>query len=315
MRNCGVLKIRSIPVIPHFHVFILFSLSKRAMFKRILDQVWAFDVEWIPDPASGRVLYKLPETASDEEVIRVMWEKGGATRDDPMPYIKTVLCRVVSISTVVRTVKKDEGTKLHLLSLPRDIGDTEQTAEANILKTFLDAIGRSKPQLVGFNSISADLKILIQRAVANGIRSPEFCTRPDKPWEGPDYFARGSEWNIDLMEIVGGWGKSTPSLNEMVTVCGIPGKIRHAGHEVAPLWLDGELDKIIAYNEFDALATYLLWLRLAHFGGLLSPEQFEVEQLLLQDMLQGESEKAHRAHLKDFLMEWEKLRPENHKRT
>jgi len=31
--------------------------------------------------------------------------------------------------------------------------------------TFLDAIGEHKPQLVGFNSIAADLKILLQRAV------------------------------------------------------------------------------------------------------------------------------------------------------
>ena len=69
-------------------------------------------------------------------------------------------------------------------------------------------------------------------------------------------------------------GKSTPSLNEMVTVCGIPGKMDMDGQQVAPLWLKGKLGKIIAYNEFDVLTTYLLWLRLAYFGGFFSDVLF-----------------------------------------
>ena len=109
------------------------------------------------------------------------------------------------------------------------------------------------------------------------------------------------------MRIVGGTGKSTPSLNEMVTVCGIPGKMDMDGQQVAPLWLKGELDKIISYNEFDALTTYLLWLRLAYFGGFFSLEQYEQEQELLRNFLRTESQKQESAHLKDYLTEWEKL--------
>ena len=276
------------------------------MFKYIHDKVWIFDVEWVPDPAAGRLLYHLSDSLSDEQVIQEMWKQGGATEEEPMPYLKTVLCRIVSISTMIRTVQSGE-TQLQLLSLPHAPKDAVQNSEAHIVGTFLNAIGKNKPQLIGYNSHSADLKILIQRGVAKGIRAPEFCKRPDKPWEGIDYFARGSNWNIDLMRIVGGVGKSTPSLNEMVTVCGIPGKMDMDGQQVAPLWLKGELGKIIAYNEFDALTTYLLWLRLAYFGGFFSVEQYEHEQELLRNFLSTESQKPEYIHLKDYLTEWKKL--------
>ena len=277
------------------------------MFKAIHTKVWIFDVEWVPDPTAGRALYQLPESISDAEVIQEMWRRGGATEEEPMPYLKTVLCRVVSISAVIRTASHGE-IKLRLQSLPRDPKDPIQISEAHMVETFLDAVGTHQPQLVGFNSFSADLKILLQRGVANGVQAAGFCRRPEKPWEGVDYFARTSDWHVDLMEIVGGWGKSTPSLHEMATVCRIPGKILTDGQEVAPLWLKGELDKIIAYNEFDALTTYLLWLRLAHFGGFLSNEQYEQEEELLRQLLTTESELPGRNHLKSYLVEWDALR-------
>lgn len=277
------------------------------MFKFIHNTVWVFDVEWVPDPWAGRLLYQLPGSMSDEEVIQEMWKMGGATEEEPMPYLKTVLCRVVSISAVIRIARKNE-IKLQLLSVPRDHKDLKQISEAHIVRTFLDAVGTHQPQLVGFNSQSADLKILIQRGLASGIQAEGFCTRPDKPWEGVDYFARTSDWHIDLLEILGGWGKSTPSLNEMASVCRIPGKLFTEGQEVAPLWLKGELAKIVAYNESDALTTYLLWLRLAHFGGFLTTEQYEGEQELLRQLLTTESKEPERSHLKDYLAEWDALR-------
>ena len=277
------------------------------MFKAIRNPVWIFDVEWVPDPTAGRLLYGLPESLSDAEVMKEMWKMGGATDEDPMPYLKTVLCRVVSIAAVIRTVRYDK-VKLQLLSLPRALEDPEQTSEPYILSTFLDAVGARQPQLVGFNSQNADLKILLQRGLAHGIQAEGFCRRPEKPWEGVDYFARTSDWHIDLLEILGGWGKSTPSLHEMATVVGIPGKLSADGQEVAPLWLKRDLASIVAYNEFDALTTYLLWLRLALFGGFLTTDQFENEKELLRELLTTESEKSERSHLQNYLAAWDALR-------
>ena len=277
------------------------------MFKSIHNKVWIFDSEWVPDPAVGRELYQLTDSMSEEAVINEMWKQGGATEDNPTPFLKTVLCRVVSISAITRTEHK-EGVQLQLLSLPRNTDNPEQRDESSIVDTFLNAIGKNKPQLVGYNSVKSDLKILVQRGIARGIQAPDFCKRPGKPWEGADYFARSSDYHIDLIEIVGSWGKGSPSLNEMATACGIPGKMELDGNAVAPLWLAGKLDQIIAYNEFDAITTYLLWLRIAYFGGFVSFSAYEEEQELLKQLLVAESVKPERVHLQKYLDEWDRTK-------
>ncbi len=207
------------------------------MLKLVPQEVWAFDVEWVPDPESGRRVYGLPASLSDDEVRRHMWEKGGATEEDPQPYLKTVLCRVVSIASVIRRQGKDGSVSLKLHSLP--MPDALDATEADIIFRFLSALGKAKPQLVGYNSQSSDIIILMQRSLANSLCLPDFCRRPAKPWEGVDYFARGSDYNIDLKEEFGGWGKATPSLHELATVCRIPGKIGTDGQDVVDLWLQG----------------------------------------------------------------------------
>ena len=43
---------------------------------------------------------------------------------------------------------------------------------------------------------------------------------------GDDYFdSRNSEASVDIKDVVGGWGKAMPSLNEIATLSGIPGKM------------------------------------------------------------------------------------------
>ena len=276
------------------------------MFKKVYNRVWAFDAEWIPDPLAGQMLYKLPKDLPPNEILEVMWEKGGASEEDPMPYLKTVLCRIVSIVAVERLAKGND-IKLHLLSLPRDPENPEQIDEKHVVGTFLSKAGQYKPQLVGYNSASADLKAMLQRSVVLRLSIPDFCRRPNKPWEGDDYFdSRNSEASVDLKEVLGGWGKATPSLNEIATLSGIPGKMDVDGQQVANLWLVGNLDKIIAYNEFDALTTYLLWLRVAHFGGHFTAEQYAHEQQLVRKLIETEAGNG-KTHLNDFQAEWDRL--------
>ena len=280
------------------------------MLKTVNKDVWAFDAEWVPDPEAGRRLYQLQEDTSDSEVIRKMWEEGGADEENPMPYLKTTICRVISIAAVVRTEKENGDVALSLTALPHDITDPQQTTEAAILSRFLNAVGEKKPQLVGFNSAKADLKVLLQRAVANGIQAAKFAKRPNKPWEGYDYFdARNSEGHVDLIEILGSYGKSNPSLNEMATVCGIPGKMGVSGEVVAPMWLEGRLAEIVAYNECDALSTYLIWLRVAYFGGFFDPQQYTEEQARVRNLLSTEGTLPGKEHLLEFLERWEMWSP------
>ena len=276
------------------------------MFKKIHHKVWAFDIEWVPDPMSGMRIYNTDRQLTNEEIIKIMWKEGGATEENPMPYLKTVVCRIVSISAVMRAEKNNQ-VSLHLRSLPSNGTDSILSNEKDILSRFLNAIGEHKPQLVGYNSFSSDLKILIQRAIVNSIQAVDFCRRPAKPWDGIDYFIRGNDWHIDLQDIISGWGKSTPSLHEIALASKIPGKMDIDGRQVAQLWLDGKLDEIIRYNECDALTTYLLWLRMAYFGGFFTSVQYEEEQEHVRNLLKEKGSNPNYQHLNRYLEMWEKL--------
>ena len=279
------------------------------MFRDVKSRVLAFDIEWVPDPESGKVAYELPQDMPDREVIEFMWEQGGATEEEPMPFLKTVLSKIVSISMVFRESDKDGATaRLKLHSIPSIPTSGEDCSERRIIEDFFKILDKHHPQLVGYNTSGADIPILAQRMIKHGLGGGFFTQRPNRPWEGADFFARGSDWNVDLMRCVSTWGKGTPSLHEISVVSGIPGKMGGVdGKQVAPMWLEGRLDEIVAYNECDALTTYLLWLRMAHSIGHFHSEQYAEEQRLLRDMIKKESEGSHRSHLQDYLLKWESL--------
>jgi len=266
-----------------------------------MGQIWAFDCEWAPDITSGRRLYGLPGDVPDDEVLRVMWQEGGATADDPQPFLKTLLCRVVSIAMVVRKVPDSGEPELKLVTLPSLDGNAPEDPawdEKRILETFLGTwFPKCKPVFVGFNSRNADLHILAQRAIVNGVSAPDFAARVSaKPWNSPD---------VDLMEIVGGRGKSYGcSLHEIANLCGVPGKLDTTGDDVAGLFYGGRLRQVVEYNAFDALSTYLVWLRTELFAGRLAPAAHEREEERLRELLVAEAAKPHGAYLSRYLEAW-----------
>lgn len=277
------------------------------MIKLVHDRVWAFDLEWVPDPLAGRLVHRLDDGLSELEVLVEMWQRGGATEENPQPFLKTTMCRVVSVAAVERRLRSDGSVSLTLMSLPRDPDDDEQAAEAHVLGTFLEALSSHRPQIVGFNSQGSDVPILLQRALIHGLSAPGFCRRPDKPWEGIDYFARSSDWHLDLKDMVGGWGTASPSLHELAVQSGIPGKMETDGAQVAELWLAGELRRVLQYNEFDALTTYLVWLRMAHLAGHFDAAGYVEEQARVEQLVRHGVESGERPHLRLFLDEWQRL--------
>ena len=280
------------------------------MFRDVKSRVLAFDIEWVPDPESGKAAYGLPGDMSDREVIEFMWQQGGATEEEPMPFLKTVLSKIVSISMVFREAERDgTASRLKLHSIPSIPTSEEDCSERRIIEDFFRILDKHHPQLVGYNSSGSDIPILAQRMIKHGLQGGFFTQRPNRPWEGADFFARGSDWNVDLMRCVSAWGKGTPSLHEISVVSGIPGKMEGVdGKQVAPMWLEGRLDEIVAYNECDALTTYLLWLRMAHSIGHFDSEQYAEEQRLLREMIRQEAENPERRrHLLAYLLKWESL--------
>lgn len=278
-----------------------------AVLKTIEPCLFSFDLEWVPDPLSAEMLYGLDTSGSHgpEEAMKRLWAEGGATEEMPQPYLKTVLCRIVSVSGVLREVVAGE-TRLKLVTLPATADDPEKAKERTILKMLLKAIGSRKPQLVGYNSHNADVPIIVQRAIIHGLFSQGMGERPNKPWEGVDYFSTSADHNIDLAPMVGRWGQ-TPRLHEIATLSGIPGKVDTEGGFVSDLWLQGKLQAILDYNEFDAITTHLLWARIAHFSGLLSSDAYETEQRLVRDLMEEEIDKG-KQHFGRYIEEWERLK-------
>lgn len=273
------------------------------MFRTVGREVWSIDAEWVPDVDSGRRAFGLPASMSDEAVLAHMYEEGGATEEEPRPYLRTALCRVVSVAAFIRRREDGERVSFELRSIP-DLGEGA-VGEGDLLKRFLDAVGEVKPQLVGYNLFGADLNIFAQRALVNGISVPRYCERPDKPWLGVDYFQRGSEAVIDLMQIFGGWPRA--GLHILATSAGIPGKLDTDGSEVHTLWRDGKVDAIVEYNRCDVLSTYLLWLRAAHMAGHITTEAYEREQEQFESHLVT-AIGAGSTYLSRFRDEWTGLR-------
>lgn len=282
------------------------------MLKKIAESVFSFDIEWIPDPQSAEILHQSPKANGTSDEAKVSFEALWASArkaDDPedfQPYLKTILCRIVSISGILRDCPRGGEPVLKLVSLPTDPTNSEKSAEKVILTSFLKSVGRRKPQLVGYNSSQADVPIIIQRSIVNGLPGFGFSDRPGKPWEGVDYFdARNSDYNIDLADGLGQF-RDRPSLHQAATLSGIPGKIDVSGDSVAQMWLDDQLPEILAYNEFDAFTTHLLWARMAHFSGLLSSSGYEREQDLVRELLESEIANG-KDHLVRFVNDWDRL--------
>ena len=169
----------------------------------------------------------------------------------------------------------------------------------------MNSVGRRKPQLVGYNSVESDLQVLIQRGMINEVSAPGFNKRPEKPWDGDDYFdGRNSEGHLDILKRFSYDRSMQPKLDELAKFCGFPGKIDVHGDQVTDLWLAGDLNSIVQYNQTDALNTYLVWLRMVYFCGKLNEEEYFEELEGFRSFLEAETEKPEKAFLRTFLDKW-----------
>lgn len=276
----------------------------------IHDLVLYFDLEWVPDAIGAKRLFDLPDEATEIEAMQHLWEHSPQynAETNPRPFLKYMLSRVVSIAFLSRKAIFRNGEpviEFSLNSLPKLPFDSDDVDEGSIIERFLYIVGDRRPQLVGFNSSESDLQVLIQRGIVNEITAPEFNKRPDKPWEGPDYFdSRNSEAHLDLLTRFSNRHGMSPRLDELAKLCGFPGKIDVKGDQVTDLWLARDFTKIIEYNQIDTLNTYLLWLRVIYFTGRLTEESYFSEMEQFREFLEIEKGKPEKAFLGDFLDRW-----------
>jgi predicted PolB exonuclease-like 3'-5' exonuclease len=276
-------------------------------------ELWCFDSEWIPDVKAGRALYDLEPAEpleevedvaggryvelpagffpagkdyvgfTDYDVVQEMYRrhKDYDAETNPRPFLKPIMSEVVTIAFVRRTVSKLGplgGVDLQLKVVP---GDTE----AELLFNFLNAASR-KPILVGYNSKDADLPLILQRAMVHGISAPDFCKRPEKPWMPGDYWARETDYHIDLMyELAGMDRRSKPTLSEACVALGIDGPKTTKGGDVLDLVRNGRLAEARWYCASDAVRQFRILLRRALLAGLIGPRQEEEETgIILQQL-------------------------------
>ncbi len=281
------------------------------MLKSPLSELTVFyDLEWVPDAAGAVRLYDLPPETTELDAMQALWERAPQYDADsnPRPFLKYMFSRVVSIAFLSRKPVFRDGEKsveFSLNSLPKLPVESDEVDEAAIIDRFLYIVGERCPQLVGYNSSESDMQVLIQRGIINEVSAPAFCKRPNKPWEGNDYFdARNSDAHFDILTKFSQKFGMAPRLDELAKMCGYPGKIDVKGDQVTDLWLDRDITKIVEYNQIDTLNTYLVWLRLVYFAGKIEEEDYHIEQETFREFLEDESQKPEKAFINEFLNKW-----------
>ena len=99
------------------------------------------------------------------------------------------------------------------------------------------------------------------------------------------------------MDVLAGYQpRAFAPLDEIAQMLGFPGKLGMDGAGVWEAYAAGEIDRIRAYCEVDALNTFLLYLRYELMRGRLSRDAWERECEVVRDALGDDA----RDHLGEF---------------
>lgn len=257
--------------------------------------VFVFDIETIPDIASGKRLFNL-DGLPDQDVITAML-KLRRQETGNSDFLRLHLQRIVAISIVMRS-----HDQLKVWSLGE-----EDSSEKELIERFFAGIERYSPTLVSWNGGGFDLPVLHYRALLHGISAPRYWETGDlcNDFRWNNYLNRFHYRHMDLMDILAGYqARANAPLDEIAVMLGFPGKMGKSGALVWQSFLNGEIKDIRNYCETDVLNTYLVYLRVELIRGKLDQTQYNLECQRVREMLLREN----KAHLLEFLAAW----PENH---
>ena len=252
--------------------------------------VLAFDIETVPDVESGRRLLGL-EGLGDADVARVMRQRRQQASGTEL--MRHHLNRIVAIAAVLRT-----GSRFQVWSL----GNAE-SPEAELVERFFNGIEHFSPNLVSWNGGGFDLPVLHYRALLHGVSAPRYWESgdDDQGFRWNNYLNRFHARHTDLMDVLAGYqSRAFAPLDEIAQMLGFPGKLGMDGSGVWDAFAAGEIDRIRAYCEVDALNTFLVYLRYELMRGRLSPGGYESECEAVRNGLHDDA----RPHLAEFLHAW-----------
>jgi len=254
--------------------------------------VFAFDIETIPDVATGRRLLGV-HNLDDDGVARVMvrqnLEKYGTE------FLRPHLHRIVAISVVLRSADRFKVWSL---------GD-EQADEKELISRFYDGVDRYSPTLVSWNGGGFDLPVLHYRSLLHGVAAPRYWENgdDDNSFRYNNYLSRFHERHTDLMDVLAGYQpRSAAKLDEISVLIGLPGKLGMDGSKVWATWCRGEVRAIRNYCETDVLNTYLVYLRFQQLRGRLSDTAYASECDRVYQTLRS----SELAHLSEFADAWDR---------
>ncbi len=253
--------------------------------------VFVFDIETIPDVASGRRLYGL-DGLCDADVANVMFHKRRQETGE-QEFLRLHLHRIVAISAVLRT---GDALKVWSLGEP-DAGEDE------LVRRFFDGIEKFTPNLVTWNGSGFDLPVIHYRALLHGIAAPRYWDtgEEDTAFRWNNYLNRFHWRHTDLMDVLAGYqARAAAPLDQLATILGYPGKLGMSGDKVWDAWQAGDIVGIRNYCETDVLNTWLIYLRFELLRGRLSRERYHEECELLRDHLR----KAAQPHFTEFVGAW-----------
>jgi len=137
----------------------------------------------------------------------------------------------------------------------------------------------------------------------HGLSAPRYWETgaSDREFRFNNYHNRFHDRHTDLMDVLAGYsGRAVAPLDQIATLCGLPGKLGMSGADVRHQVEAGNFAAVRDYCEHDVLNTYLLWLRFRRLRGELDDTDHDRECARVRDALQ----EADKPHLRQFIDAW-----------
>lgn len=264
----------------------------------MLDKLFVFDIETIPDIDSARNLLNLKDK-KDEDVLIELAKYHNPNLDPNHVFFKTPFHKIVAISFAVIGVEKFGNGEFYNLEEIRSGGTLEST-ENELIQGFFHYLNKITPKLVSFNGRAFDLPVLKYRAMAHQVSAGNLYKLGDK-WNS--YQNRySSDWHSDLLELLSDYNASGRiRLNDVCSIFNLPGKVDVDGSSVYTLHKEGKIADIRNYCETDVLNTYLVYLRYALHSAKIDQEGFKNSTKQVLTFLEGNQDKEH---YKKFYNAW-----------
>jgi len=140
------------------------------------------------------------------------------------------------------------------------IGDGRD--EASSLRDFARFLDERKPDLVTYNGRGFDLPVITARCLRHGIPMRHYYRSREIRYRF------SAEGHLDLMDYVADFGAAKPSkLDVIARLCGMPGKVGIAGHDVGPYVHAGRIEEVRNYCLCDVVQTAGIFLRVELLRG------------------------------------------------